>query len=147
MHKIFDTLTRLCDELDQMPVKDMPERLVTEILEQGGHFPRADFKALETGEVRAMAQFHLHALTATAPTPMQAADLWRCVARTAIGGYEAPASNLTVRQAQLRWLASTPLAQLDPDMRRRWATLALSISEDWVTRRRAAQFMKKGAAA
>ncbi|MGZ9812313.1 hypothetical protein ACXN5S_17770 [Pseudoroseicyclus sp. H15] len=136
MHEIFDTLNRLSDELDRMPVKDMPERLVTEILEQGGHFPRADFKALETGEVRAMAQFHIHELTATAPTPMQAADLWRCVARTAIGGYEAPADpgDLVRLRAQLRWLAVTPVVALPMAARWDWANLVIAISNDAANR-------------
>ncbi|MGZ9809956.1 hypothetical protein ACXN5S_05780 [Pseudoroseicyclus sp. H15] len=144
MNAIFDTLTRLSDELDQMPMKDMPERLATEILEQGGAFPRADF---ENGKIHAMAQFRLHGVMATAPTPMQAADLWRCEARTVLGGYDAPASDLTVRKAQLRWLASTPVVRLPPNILCRWATLALAISDDFDTRRRAARVLKKEVAA
>ncbi|WP_121063447.1 hypothetical protein [Chachezhania antarctica] len=125
---IAPELVTLCDELDRLPQADMADRLCTAIMENDGLMA---LPSLNRRRGQAGYEFQVFGIRAIGHTQRAAAELWRCTARTSIGGYDAPAvGDMVVLQAQLRWLQSAMIIRMSPDTRHRWATLVMAISTD-----------------
>ena len=128
-HDTDPALRQLCDDLDRLPEKDMAARLCTAILEHEGEML---LPSLDTAAGRAGFGFKVFGISVAGHTQRAAAELWRCTARTAIGGYSEPAGpgDMVLRQAQLRWIRSVVMIRATPDLRRSWACLVSEISND-----------------
>ncbi|WP_373354107.1 hypothetical protein [Pseudoroseicyclus sp. CXY001] len=144
------TLRTICDRLDAARPLAMIDILRQEIEARESTFQDPAGDAMPAG-VRAFVEVHLLGITGHGCTPREAAEHWRCRARTELGGYAAPAApgDLARLRAQLRWLARTPIVSLrQDDARLAWARLVLAISSDAALHDRARRvFQQLGEAA